>query len=291
MIFWTQVQDFFGSSPEATVYTLDATTGEITFGDNHYGAIPLANPNSPTNITATTYRYGGGSAGNIAANSQLSVVSYVASVASVTNPVAASGGSDQEPLSDAIMRAGADIRSTNRAVTADDFSGLALETPGALVARAQALPLTNPNFMGITVPGAVTVIVVPQRQVDDEPALQTSQTGPPIPNQTTLQAVCAWLDQHRLVTTELFVIGPTYHTLTFAITLYCSANYRFGISIARRGNGVARALRTGRKRRRLAMGCDCLRSGRIRDRDERLWSDSHRLIYNVSRRHRDSAAR
>lgn len=221
---WTQVENFFGSSPDATVYTLDATTGTIAFGDNHYGAIPLANPNNPNNIVATTYRYGGGSAGNIAANSSLSVQSYVASVASVTNPIAGSGGADEETQADAINRAGADIRSTNRAVTADDFASLALETPGALIARAQALPLTNPDYLGIDVPGAVTVVVVPEREVDDDPSLQTAQTGPPIPNQTTLQAVCAWLDQHRLVTTELFVIGPTYHTLTFAITVYCAAS-------------------------------------------------------------------
>ncbi|HTV75085.1 MAG TPA: putative baseplate assembly protein, partial [Candidatus Acidoferrales bacterium] len=201
-----------------------ATTGTITFGDNHFGAVPLANPDDPTNIVATSYRYGGGAAGNVAAGSSLSLQSYVANVASVTNPIAASGGSDEETQADAINRAGADIRSTNRAVTADDFAALALETPGALVARAQALPLVNPDFPGITVPGSVTVIVVPDRAVDDDPSLQTAQTGPPIPNQTTLQAVCAWLDQHRLVTTELHVIGPTYHQLTFSVTVYCSAS-------------------------------------------------------------------
>ena len=152
----------------------------------------------------------------------------MAYVGSVTNPVAASGGSDEETQADAIMRAGSDIRSTNRAVTADDFEALSLETPGALVARAQALPLTDPAFLGIQVPGSVTVIVVPHRQVDDDPTLQTTSTGPPSPNQTTLQAVCAWLDQHRLVTTELHVIGPTYRTLLFDVTVYCAANADLG---------------------------------------------------------------
>lgn len=239
---WTQVADFYGSSGDDMVYTLDETTGTITFGDNHYGAIPLPNPANPTNIVATTYRYGGGAAGNVAGAAITSLQSYVAYVASVTNPVAAAGGSDEETQADAVMRAGSEIRSTNRAVTADDFEALALETPGALVARAQALPLTDPAFLGIAVPGSVTVIVVPHRQVDDDPSLQTAQTGPPIPNQTTLQAVCAWLDQHRLVTTELHVVGPTYRTLLFTdITVYCSASADLG-AVSQQIQSTLRAL-------------------------------------------------
>jgi hypothetical protein len=239
---WTLVPDFYGSSGDDMVYTLDETTGTITFGDNTYGAIPLPNPANPTNIVATTYRYGGGAAGNVAAATITSLQSYVAYVASVTNPIAASGGSDEETQSDAVMRAGSDIRSTNRAVTADDFEALALETPGALVARAQALPLTDPAFLGIQVPGSVTVIVVPHRQVDDDPSLQTTQTGPPIPNLTTLQAVCNWLDQHRLVTTELHVIGPTYRTLLFPdLTVYCAASADLG-AISQQIESTLRAL-------------------------------------------------
>ena len=238
---WQQVPDFYGASGDDMVYTLDETTGTITFGDNHYGAIPLPNPSNPTNITATAYRYGGGAAGNVAIGTITSLQSYVAYVASVTNPVTAGGGADEETQADAVMRAGSDIRSTNRAVTADDFETLALETPGALVARATALPLTNPAFLGIEVPGSVTVIVVPHRQVDDDPSLQTTQTGPPIPNQTTLQAVCAWLDQHRLVTTELHVVGPAYRTLTFDISVYCAADADLG-QISQRIQTALRAL-------------------------------------------------
>jgi predicted phage baseplate assembly protein len=237
---WTQVPDFFGASADDTVYTLDETSGTIAFGDNHYGAIPLPNPSNPTNITATTYRYGGGAEGNAAAGTVTALQSYVAYVASVTNPIAATGGAAEESQADAVMRAGNDIRSTNRAVTADDFESLALETPGALVARAHALPLANPSYPGIDVPGSVTVLVVPHRAVDDDPALQTAQTGPPIPNRTTLQAVCAWLDEHRLVTTELHVSGPTYRKLTFVVTAYCAPNADLGTV----SQGIQSALRT-----------------------------------------------
>lgn len=238
---WTQVPDLYGSSEDAQVYTLDETTGTITFGDNHFGAVPQPNASNPANIVASTYRYGGGAASNVAIGTVTALQSYVAYVASVTNPITASGGSDEESQADAVMRAGSEIRSTNRAVTADDFEALALETPGALAARAKALPLTNPAFLGIEVPGSVTLIVVPHRQVDDDPALQTPQTGPPIPNQTTLQAVCAWLDQHRLVTTELHVVGPTYRTLLFDVTVYCTASADLG-AVSQQIQSTVRAL-------------------------------------------------
>ena len=236
---WAEVPDFYGSSSDARVYTLDSSSGTIAFGDGHYGAIPLANATTQNNIVAATYRYGGGAAGNVDAGKVSDVQSYVAFVDKVSNPISAQGGSDEEPVGDTVLRAAHDVRATNRAVTADDFEALALSTPGALVARAQALPLVSPDFLGIEVPGSVTVLVIPQRQVDVDVTLQTKDTLPPLPNQTTLQAVCAWLDRHRLVTTELHVAGPIYHTLTFSMTAYCSND----ADLAAVTNGIVASLR------------------------------------------------
>jgi predicted phage baseplate assembly protein len=236
---WQAVPDFYGSSPGAEVYTLDTATGTITFGDNHFGAIPLANPTTQNNIVATTYRYGGGFAGNTGSGTITDLQSYVAYVDSVTNPIAAHGGADEEPLDETILRAGHDVRATNRAVTADDFEALALETPGALVARAHTLPLTDPAFSGLEIPGSVTVLVIPQRTVDVDVTLQDVSTGPPAPNRTTLEAVCAWLDAHRLVTTELHVAGPRYRILRFSMTAYCTPD----ADLAACAQGIVSALR------------------------------------------------
>ena len=237
---WEQVTDFYGSAQDARVYTLDASSGTIAFGDNHYGAIPLANATTQNNVIATTYRYGGGAAGNVDTGKVTDIQSYVAYVDKVTNPIPAQGGADEESIDDAVLRAAHEVRATNRAVTADDFEALALSTPGALVERAHALPLTNPDYLGIEVPGSVTVLVIPRRKVDLDPTLQDKTTLPPLPNQTTLEAVCAWLDAHRLVTTELHVAGPIYHTLTFSMTAYCSSD----ADLASVANGIVAALRT-----------------------------------------------
>jgi uncharacterized phage protein gp47/JayE len=69
----------------------------------------------------------------------------------------------------------------------------------ATIKRAKALPLFHPDFPGVKVPGVVTVIVVPD---GDGPA--------PTPSEGTLRTVCAYLDQRRLLTTELYVMSPGY---------------------------------------------------------------------------------
>ncbi len=78
-----------------------------------------------------------------------------------------------------------------------DFESLAKEA--ANIVRAKALPLYHPDFPGVQVPGVVTVVVVPD-SVD--PA--------PMPSDGTLRSVCAYLSVRRLLTTEVYVIAPTY---------------------------------------------------------------------------------
>ena len=49
---------------------------------------------------------------------------------------------------------------------------------------------------------------------------------------STLAAVCAWLDARRLVTTELYVIPPTYRKVAVAVGLHVKAGY--GVDAVRR---------------------------------------------------------
>jgi uncharacterized phage protein gp47/JayE len=206
---WQQVGDFFASGPDDPNYTLDATTGVVTFGDGVHGRIPGVNLASSTdNIVAASYRYGGGIQGNVAAAGITQMQSYVPSINAVTNYAAAQGGTDEESLANAQLRAPLALQSNGRAVTNSDFEYMATQAPGANVVRANALPLYHPEFPNGQVPGVVTVVVVPN-----------SNAPNPTPNQTTLQAVCQYLDANRLLTTEVFVIGPTYRMIQVQASL------------------------------------------------------------------------
>lgn len=196
---WQEVSDFYASGPDDYHYTLDRAAGQVNFGDGRHGRIPIANAALPTsNIVAQQYLAGGGSQGNVGAGTVTVLQTVATGVASVTNALPASGGADQETLADAKERAPSALQSQGRAVTASDFEALTLQTP-APIARANALPLSNPTYPNVTVPGAVTVVVVPQ-----------IPGNAPIPSPTTLQLVCQQLNSCRLVTTEVFAVGPTY---------------------------------------------------------------------------------
>lgn len=196
---WQQVDDLGSYGGDDLVYTLDPTTGEVRFGDGRHGAIPTANPALPaSNIVARRWLAGGGARGNLGAGTITTLVTAVPGLGKVTNQLPSSGGAEGETVDAAKLRAPAELKAKGRAVTAEDFELLAREAP-ANVIRAHALALTHPSFPRIEVPGAVTVLVVPN-----------APGNSPTPTPATLAAVCAWLDAHRLITTEVFATAPRY---------------------------------------------------------------------------------
>lgn len=202
---WEEVEDFFNSEPDDRHYTLNRATGDILFGDGERGRIPLAGIN---NIVARYYRYGGGVRGNVGTMTIKDIVTNVAGVDTVTNYWLAEGGVDEEPLEDTKARAPKELKARDRAVTVQDFEFLALQTPGVRVRRAHALPLYHPQFPDVQVPGCVTVIIIPE-----------SSDAKPMPSEGTMQTVCAYLNQHRLLTTELFVTPPKYRQVKIEATV------------------------------------------------------------------------
>lgn len=210
---WTEVEDFFASTPNDRHFVLDRTLGQVRYGRGGQLRVPIANPNRPANVIAQHYRFGGGKVGNVAAGRITDLRASVFGIDSdgITNLMAATGGADEETLDAAQDRAQQTLKSHERAVTAEDFE---LHARSAGVARAKALPLFHPQFVGVDVPGVVSVIVVPfsaQTDVLLDPA--------PMPTEATLRDVCAVLDQRRLATTELYAIAPTYRELIVTATL------------------------------------------------------------------------
>ncbi|TQF06853.1 putative baseplate assembly protein [Kitasatospora acidiphila] len=190
---WTQVSDFLASGPNDRHYTLDPATGIVTFGNGVRGLIPAVD----AEIVAVSYRSGGGAAGNVPAGAIDTLLSALPGVDSVTNSRAAAGGTDLESLDELKRNAPALLRRQGRAVTAADYASLARQVGG--VADALALPLAHPDHPGVDVAGSVTVVVV--ADTDDDP---------PAPSGELIAAVCRYLDQYRLIATELYVSGPVF---------------------------------------------------------------------------------
>jgi len=190
---WTEVYDFSASGPNHQHYMLNRGTGEVLFGDGRHGKVPAKGTG---NVRAKPYRYGGGSKGNVGAGTISKLRETHPFIASVINKEAASGGGDEETIQQAMERGPAEVlRTRNRAVTAEDFETLTLESSTG-IARAKTLPLFDPAEPDVEKPGLVSVIVLPKGGAPLSLALRTQ--------------VREYLDARRLVTTQIFVVETEF---------------------------------------------------------------------------------
>lgn len=252
---WDARPDLDASGPDDRHFVLDASAGEVLFGDGVRGAlVPDGVP-----ILAQFDRTDAAS-GNIAAGASWALDTNSAALneallgedpATVTtrldaisNPEAAFGGADRETLTHTAGRAaevlwaherlvelaeahGAitldqldrdtvlDRRAPDRAVTLLDFERLALSVPGTHIARARAWAGIDPAYPCLQAPGTVTVVVVPELP----PAR-------PAPSAGLLRAVERFLDRRRVIGTRLVVAGPRYVTISIEAQVQARSSAR-----------------------------------------------------------------
>jgi hypothetical protein len=207
--------------PTSKVYVADGESGLIRFGTGLKGTRPAAG----VPILAS-YAYGGGSRGNVGI-SAIQNSPQLPSGFTVENPLPTWGGDDGQSVSDAERNIPNYLKNGGRAVSSADFEDIVNQTPGIAVGRVEILPLFSPDDVNVTSPGAVTVLVIPQ--------------GPdaPEPDLLFLDAVCAYLEPRRLVTTEVYVRGPVY----MGVSVSLGVNVLAGRDIATVLQAVRQAVR------------------------------------------------
>jgi hypothetical protein len=222
---WQAVDSFEASGESSRDYLLDLEAGTVRFGNGVRGRAPQIGER----IRVLEYQYGGGLQGNVAAKAISKVVDI--SGVKAANPLPAAGGADGETIAAALERVPGEFRRHDRAVTTSDFQELALATPGAAVGRAECMPLFDPTTKSLdpstgnpNAAGVISVVVWPAQDLKHPNA--------PMPDRTLLREVCAWLDARRLVTTELYVIPPTYKRIAIAVGVQAKPGY--GIEAVRR---------------------------------------------------------
>jgi hypothetical protein len=194
------------SNQPMKVFTLNAESGEIKFGDAQHGARPPLGAK-----IRVDYDYGVGRAGNVNAgsinNSPALPVGF-----KVTNPVATWGGAEAETVTEGEKQISRYLQHRDRVVSAADFKTITRRTPGVDVGRVDVLSAFSPE-LGSTepgdAPGAVTLMIIPK--------YDPVQPDAPMPNRDFLDTVCAYLDPRRLVTTEVFLRGPSYKQIWISI--------------------------------------------------------------------------
>jgi len=204
-IQWQEEQNFFDAGPNDRVYVLDHAMGRLFFGDGNSGMIPPLG----AAIQATSFRSGGGLAGNVPSGTITQLLGALSGVQGVTNPRAAEGGADGETLEQYQLRAPSNIRNRGRAIVPQDYEAMAQEA-SAGVAVARAIPTLDPS--GVTLPGWITLMIIPQ-----------SQDPQPTPSAGLRQDVLNYLLQRApadvAAAQRINVVGPTYLPVDVTATL------------------------------------------------------------------------
>ena len=167
---WNQVASLqqSGSSDLAWAETVDENgVVSIHFGDGINGAVIPAGLNIYAN-----YRVGGGTIGNLAANSIVDIASAITGV-SISASSATSGGTAAETIDQIRANAPRAYTTQQRAVTLADYGNLAMSLP--IVSQANAVANTYTN---------ITVYITGQ--------------GNTVPTQATLDTVTAYLNERDL---------------------------------------------------------------------------------------------
>ncbi|MDX1616481.1 MAG: putative baseplate assembly protein [Candidatus Promineifilaceae bacterium] len=216
---WQEVADFSGSGVGDRHYTLDSVTGEVRFGPairqqdgtmKLFGAIPPRG----ANIIFKKYRHGGGEQGNVQRRVINTLKTSMPYVTRIRNRQSAWGGLDAESLDSAKMRVPAVLRSRDRAVTESDFEFLARQAVPAGIGRVKCLQ-PRPAEAGRVPPGQIYLLVIP-RVKNPNHFLSPDELQPA---ETDLQALDAFMDERRLLTTRLEVRAPAYMWVSCRVRL------------------------------------------------------------------------
>jgi predicted phage baseplate assembly protein len=149
---WKEVETLVAREPHERVFVTEADDeGRTTvrFGDGVEGAVAASGFN---NIRAE-YRKGIGEPGNVDAGKLTTLLVAPLGVASVNNPIEASGGENSEPIDDIRSNAPMKVRTFERAVSLTDYEEFAVIYPGIAKTLATWTPAGAARGILLTVAG------------------------------------------------------------------------------------------------------------------------------------------
>ena len=202
---WSIRANFADSRPDDRHFTLDRMAGVVRFGPivreadgtvRNLGAVPAKG----AVLRVPRYRHGGGVRGNVAPGAISVLRTSIPLVASVSNRRAARGGVDGETVAEAKVRGPVQLRTRNRAVTAEDFEALAREAAPD-IRRVRCIADSEGDD-----PAGVRVLIVPAVTSPDG-RLRLDDL---LPSDEACATIQAYLDERRLVGTRVRVEPAQY---------------------------------------------------------------------------------
>jgi hypothetical protein len=225
---WQELPTLLNSGPTDQVYRVeidDQGEATIVFGDNTFGQRPAA-----TATIRATYRLGGGTIGNVGADTlvlpQPRATESIAWLTSVTNPLPATGGRDLESRDHARRFGPATFEQPLVAVTAADYQAAAQEFPnlppasggpGGVIQRA------NATFRWT---GSWLTVMLAVDPLDAEGRSWDERNGGWGISADLRAALLAYLDGRRLAGYDLEILAPQYAPLDVVIAFCTRTGFR-----------------------------------------------------------------
>lgn len=210
---WTEVDSFIASDPDSKHFTTSRNeeTGVVSvfFGDNAQGKIP--DPGAPIRAE---YRIGGGESGNVPENTITVVndtVTFNGSAVSlsVTNPLQASGGEDEQSIDTAKVEGPNSLLALNRAVSLNDYKILSEGFPGVAKASAEVVGIFSQG--GSACCCGVRVTIAP--------------TGGGPPSTQLKDDLEAFLDERKMAGTCLEIADPDFRQVDITGVVTVANNF------------------------------------------------------------------
>ncbi len=198
---WTAQRDLLASDRFATDFVVEMESDGVAwirFGDDVLGRQPMTG-----SLFTATYRVGNGHAGNVGADALTCLVTDLADVSIVRNPLPATGGTDPEPLPQAQLYAPQAFRTQERAVTEADYAAAAERHPKVQRAAATRRWTGSWNTMFVTVDrlGGAPVDEAFKAEMRD------------------------FLERFRVAGYDLEIDSPRYVSLDIALTICVAPGY------------------------------------------------------------------
>ncbi len=201
--------NLYAADPYDRCFTYDRKRREIVFGDNENGEIP---PKGIDNIMVISCEHTRGNSGRVI-RGNLGTVTDAVGEYSLTQHTDAAGGRGRETLSHAMARLKLRMNECVKAVTADDYRTLAMRTPGIRIADVCAIPFFDPDIPRASedkLVNTVTLAVLPY-----------STDKYPVPDENFLSAVREYMENFRLITTQIKVVAPVYVSVDIFADVIC----------------------------------------------------------------------
>lgn len=159
-VLWEAKESLAAAGRNDRVYQLDCSSGRVTFGNGINGRIPAY---TATAEVSCSYSYGGGTSGNLPAETIDGLIVGIPYVEQMTNHRPTCGGSDGQSMETVRKIGTARLLHRGRAVTARDFESLVLEE---FTEVREVCCFADRNALGHNEDGCVTVVVMPYDYAD-----------------------------------------------------------------------------------------------------------------------------